>query len=92
LADKKGNKTGGRKKGSPNKDKQELIDMIQEKFPEYHPLLAMAEIANDDKSDKNLQLQASKEVAKYIVPQLKSVDHSFDTKHNISVTVGGNKL
>ena len=45
---KPGEHRGGRKKGTPNQDKQELIDMIQEKFPNYHPLLALAEIANDD--------------------------------------------
>jgi len=87
-----GKKHGGRTKGTPNKDKKELIDMIQEKFPDYHPLLALAEIANDDESDKNLKLQASKEVCKYIVPQLRSVDHSIDTKHNITVSIGGDKL
>lgn len=73
-------KTGGRQKGTVNKDKQELIEMIQEKFPGYHPLIALAEIANDSESDKNLKLQASKEVCKYIVPQLKSVDN----RHSIS--------
>lgn len=89
---KKGEHRGGRKTGTANKDKQELIEMIQEKYPNYHPLLALAEIANDEESDKNLKLQASKEVCKYIVPQLKSVDHSFDTKNDITVTIGGNKL
>lgn len=90
MADKNGNKTGGRQKGSHNKDKQELIDMIQEKFPNYHPLLALAELAQD--KDKTIRLNASKEVCKYIVPQLKSVDHSFDTQTNISVTIGGDRL
>lgn len=88
----KGSKTGGRQKGTPNQDKKELIDMIQEKYPDYHPLLALAEIANDEKSDKNLKLQASKEVCKYIVPQLKSIDHSIDPGHNITVTIGERKL
>ena len=64
----------GRKKGKPNRDKQQLIDMIQEEYPEYHPLLAMAKIANDEDEDKNLKFQASKEVCKYIVPQLKAVE------------------
>lgn len=89
---KPGERRGGRQKGTTNKDKQELIDMIQEKFPDYHPLIALAEIANDDDSDKNLKLQASKEVCKYIVPQLKSIDHSIDTKHNITVTIGERTL
>lgn len=74
----------GRQKGKPNKDKRELIDMIQEKYPDYHPLLALAEIANTSK-DKNLKLQASKEVCKYIVPQLKSIDHIVDLKADIII-------
>ena len=61
----------GRQKGKPNKDKRELIEMIQEKYPGYHPLIALADIANDKKEDKNLKFQASTEVCKYIVPQLK---------------------
>lgn len=78
-------KTGGREKGTTNKDKQELIRMIQKKFPKYHPLMALAEIANDKESDKNLKLQASKEVCKYIVPQLKSIDHIVDLKADVII-------
>ena len=104
---KPGERRGGRQKGTANKDKQELIDMIQDKYPDYHPLLAMAKIANTDikrcvgvdedgaaimVTDENIKLQASKEVCKYIVPQLKSIDHSFDTKTNITVTIGGDRL
>lgn len=88
----KGKKTGGRIKGTANKDKQDLIDMIQAEYPDYHPLLALAEIANDPKSDTSLKLQASKEICKYIVPQLKSIDHSFVDKLNITVRVNGRKL
>lgn len=86
----KGKKTGGRTKGTANKDKQQLIDMIQEEYPDYHPLLALAKIANEDiercigfsdgepvmVTDHNLKLQASKEVCKYIVPQLKAIEHT----------------
>lgn len=96
----KGKKTGGRQKGTSNKDKQELIDMIQEKYPDYHPLIALTEIANTDIErcvgtdkegnavmviDHNLKLQASKEVCKYIVPQLKSIDHVVDLKANVII-------
>lgn len=88
-----GNRQGsGRPKGAHNKDKQELIDMINVKYPDYHPLLALADIANDSDNDKNLQFQASKEICKYIVPQLKSIDHSFVDKLNITVRVNGRKL
>ncbi len=96
----KGKKTGGRTKGTSNKDKQELIDMIQEEYPDYHPLLALAKIANTDitrcvgqddegnaimVTDHNLKLQASKEVCKYIVPQLKSIDHVVQLEADVIV-------
>ncbi len=79
-------KTGGRKKGTPNK-RPDLLLMIQDRFPGWHPIMAMAEIANDTteitengikkkKVDDNLRFQACKEVCKYIVPQLKAVELS----------------
>lgn len=77
-------KTGGRGKGTPNKDKQELIEMIQEDYPDYHPLLALAEIANG-KGKEDLKLQAHKEICKYIVPQLKSIDISGTLKQDVII-------
>jgi RecJ-like exonuclease len=44
----KKNPGSGRKKGTKNKDKQGVLEMIQEKFPDYHPVVAMAAIAHDD--------------------------------------------
>ena len=65
-------KTGGRKAGIPNNDKKELKDLLATKHPNYNPVIALADIANDDSNDINIRLQAHKEVAKYIEPQLKS--------------------
>ncbi len=68
-----GEKTGGRTSGTPNKKSKILSELLLEKFPEYHPVLAMAAIANDEKQDINIRFHAHKEVAKYICPQLKSI-------------------
>lgn len=80
-------KTGGRKKGTPNGDRKELFDLMAEKFPNYHPVIAMAEIANDKKNDLLIRLTAHKEVSKYVAPQLKAVEHSghIDTTETITV-------
>ena len=67
-------KSGGRKQGTPNKDRKDLIDLLRDKYPEYHPVVSMADIANNPKESKNLRFQANKEVAKYICPQLKAVE------------------
>ena len=84
MGAKPGQRNGGRQKGTANKDKQELIEMIQEDFPNYHPLLALAEIANGSGKD-DLKLQAHKEICKYIVPQLKSIDISGTLKQDVII-------
>jgi DNA invertase Pin-like site-specific DNA recombinase len=69
-------KTGGRKKGSLDKPKQELIERIRQKFPDYCPVEAMCIIASDMGNEVSIRLSASKEVSQYIYPKLKSIDHN----------------
>ena len=64
----------GRKEGSRNKKSVELEELMQDKFPDYDPVCAMAEIANDKKLTPSLRLSAHKEVAKYRRHQLKSIE------------------
>jgi hypothetical protein len=89
----KGQKTGGRAAGTPNKDKAALLELIQDTIgdSDYHPVVAMAIIANDSTSRKvtvagkqsrvpkySLELRAMmhKEVAQYVAPKLKAVEHT----------------
>lgn len=81
-----GQKNGGRQSGTPNKKTQAISDLLFDKYPEYHPILALAEIANDLTQDVTIRLQANKEVAKYICPQLKSIE-SKQEKENITIRV-----
>lgn len=69
----KGIKTGGRQVGTPNNERKDLLEMLAERYPGYHPVISMADIANNQKLDQNLRFQANKEVAKYISPQLKAM-------------------
>jgi len=69
--------------GSPNKNKQALIKMLQLKYPDYHPIMEMAEIANDEDMDVNLRFNANKEIAQYVVPKLKAVEVKGDVEHRI---------
>lgn len=74
----------GRKKGSKNKN--QILDVIREKYPDYNPILAMVDLANNDELvvtsdgikvlavDNNLKLQCHKEVAKYCYPTLKAIE------------------
>ncbi len=89
----KGHKTGGRAAGTPNKDKAALLELIQETIGDsnYHPVVAMAVIANDTTSRRvrvggkrvtvpkySLELRATmhREVAQYVAPKLKAVEHT----------------
>lgn len=89
----KGRKTGGRAAGTPNKDKAALLELIQEAVgdQDYHPVVAMAVIANDSgtkevrvdgkrrkvpKYPLELRAQMHREVAQYVAPKLKAVEHS----------------
>ncbi len=83
-------KTGGRSKGTTNKVTSEFKDIISTMYPDYHPVVAMAIIGNDDGVDESLRLQAHKEVAKYYEPQLKSseVKQTGETKQTIEF-IGG---
>ena len=72
----KGFKVGGRKKGTPNKDKKALLDLINERFPGYHPVVSMADIANDESQTMELRASMHKEVSQYVEPKRKSVELS----------------
>lgn len=54
--------------------KTRLLDLVQEEFPGYDPVLAMVKIATDNENDIFLRFNAHKEVAKYIRPQLRAVE------------------
>lgn len=72
-----GKKTGGRTKGTPNKEKAALRELVASKFHDWDPVIAMAEIATTT-DDTAIKLQACKEVAQYIHPKLKSIEHKGD--------------
>lgn len=65
--------------GSPNKLKQSLLARLDAKFPDWHPVVQMAEIANDETLSVQDRFNAAKEVAKYVTPQLKAIDISQDS-------------
>ena len=70
----------GRPKGSLNKPKRRLLQLIQDQYPNYHPVLEMAKLANDKNADDLARFNANKEVAKYIEPALKAVEISGDAE------------
>jgi len=75
-----------RTKGATNKNKQALIALLQAKYPDYHPVLEMAEVAcaKDENgeyvNDLPTRLAANKEVAQYVTPKLKAVEMKVEDK------------
>ena len=74
------------RKGVPNKNKQALIILLQNKYPGYHPVLSMATIAHET-DDPQLAAQMHKEVAQYVTPKLKAIEHSGGIDKTIYKTV-----
>ena len=72
-----GRKTGGRQKGTPNANKQELVDLLNEHYPGYNPVVQMAGIAQDETVEMVHRVQCAKEVAGYIFPKLKSIESNI---------------
>ena len=68
----------GRKKGTPDKIRSEVKDKIEASG--YDPIEAMIEIGRiaTEEKDYILSLAAAKELAQYIYPKRKSVEHTTD--------------
>ena len=69
--------------GTPNKPKRALLKLLQEQFPDYHPVVEMAKIAHDLDNDISLRSSMHKEVAQYVTPKLKAVEVSGNLDANI---------
>lgn len=65
-------KTGGRKKGTPNKissDVRGLLDKLG-----CNPLEGLARIANDEKNSIEVRARAYSELCQYVAPKLRAVE------------------
>jgi len=65
---------------SESKTNTALLSMLQVKFPNYHPVVAMAEMAHESGIEDGIRLNCHKEIAKYVEPQLKAVEHRGTVK------------
>jgi hypothetical protein len=69
-----GYKTGGRQRGTPNKNRVALLAKLEDSFPTYDPLLALAELAQDASVDLSVRLDCHKTLANYLYPKMRSVE------------------
>ncbi len=86
-----GNKTGGRKKGTPNKRTQEVIDQLT--ALKCDPIEGMAKIALDEKNSSELRGRMFSELAQYIAPKRKAIEHSGEGGEPVTfvMNLGGKK-
>ncbi|MDB2410538.1 hypothetical protein N9W57_07955 [Pseudomonadales bacterium] len=84
----KGFKTGGRIKGTPNRDKQALRERLSSLYPDYDPILAMVEMANDNTLEPSMRLDCHKTIANYIHPKMRSIEHIIEEEPQpINITI-----
>lgn len=64
------------KKDESSAPGERMLALIQSKYPGYHPLLAIAELAHSErvKDDPKVALECHKTLVKYVTPELKSVE------------------
>lgn len=72
--------------------KTQLMDLLQDEFPGYDPVVSMAYIAHDERYPIDLRFAAHKEVARYVRPQLKAMEISGQLENPVEIQmVFGNK-
>ncbi|MCU0500604.1 MAG: hypothetical protein MUC51_02350 [Anaerolineae bacterium] len=69
-----GRKTGGRTAGTPNKRTQDVIERLA--ALNCDPIAGMARIAMDEANSPELRGRMFSELAQYVAPKRKAVEHS----------------
>jgi hypothetical protein len=57
---------------------QSLREKVDVAVPGYDPIVAIAEIANDEATPVAVRLECHRDIAKYMIPQVKAVDITTD--------------
>ena len=63
-----------------------MLAMIRARHPEYHPVMAVADLAHNSEDEK-IQLACHQTIAKYVVPELKSIQIEAKMESHRRVTV-----
>ena len=66
-----------------------VLAEIRRHYPEYHPLVSIAHLAHKDGVDDRLQFDCHRVIAKYVEPELKSLEvrGTFQESRRISVSL-----
>lgn len=63
-----------------------MLAMIRAKYPEYHPVMAVADLAHKTQDEK-VELACHQTIAKYVIPELKSIQIDAKVEQHRRVTV-----
>ena len=69
-----------------------ILEMIQSKYPGYHPLMSIVEIAHaiDPNVSPELRFQCHKTIAKFVAPEMKSIQVSnTDNSRRVTISMFG---
>ncbi len=69
-----GQKTGGREAGTPNRKTKEVADLLSSLG--HNPIEAMVRIARNPKASLELRGRMNAELAHYVYPKRKAVEHT----------------
>jgi hypothetical protein len=71
-------KGAGRKKGVPNKARKELMTLVEEKYPGWHPVLALIDLSHDKTITPELKHKVIVDAASFCIAKPKAM-MSIDT-------------
>jgi hypothetical protein len=80
-----GHKTGGRVAGTPNRKTREVTELLESLGCD--PIEGMARIAMNEAHSPELRGRMFAELAQYVAPKRKAVEHSVDDPDNKRLTI-----
>jgi hypothetical protein len=72
-------KYGGRQAGVT---KSNILAIIREEYPDFHPILAMLKLANDPNTPVEVQARLLNDIASYTLPRLKPIEFTESQRLN----------
>ena len=71
----------------PEHNGMRLLKMIQVRHPNYHPALAISDLAHSMTEDPDLQFKCHATLLKYVEPELRSVQIQAEVKETRTIRV-----
>ncbi len=79
-------KTGGRKKGTPNRVTQDVIKRLQEL--DFSPLDELVSLYRDPQATIDIKVNIARDLAQYVYPKRKAIDHTSQGER-LTVIISG---